>query len=178
MSRVIKNYAESLFGFCKDSKCVMDALEKTNEFVEKNKHFTKKATPQKCKILVAEQIKNQISIENSSLKSVYDRFISLLLAHNRLSCFPKIYENYLMLYNKYKNIKNITATVAQKNDEYTNSIIQTLEKKLKCTVMADIKVDPEILGGVIIEFDDYIMDASIKSKIQRISQKAKSIEIA
>ena len=45
---------------------------------------------------------------------------------------------------------------------------QMVERKTHGTVEFNTEVDPDILGGFILEYDTYRMDASVKSKLNSI----------
>ena len=43
-----------------------------------------------------------------------------------------------------------------------------IKKKTNGTVEFETKVDPEIIGGLILEYDTYRMDASVKSELNKL----------
>lgn len=45
---------------------------------------------------------------------------------------------------------------------------QMVEHKTNGTVEFNTEVDPDIIGGFILEYDTYRMDASVKSKLNNI----------
>ena len=45
---------------------------------------------------------------------------------------------------------------------------QMVESKTNGTVEFETEVNPEIIGGFILEYDSYRMDASVKSKLNSI----------
>jgi len=45
---------------------------------------------------------------------------------------------------------------------------QMVESRTKGTVEFESEVNPDIIGGFILEYDTYRMDASVKSKLNSI----------
>ena len=48
-----------------------------------------------------------------------------------------------------------------------------VESKTNGTVEFETEVNPDIIGGFILEYDSYRMDASVKSKLNSILQTLK-----
>ena len=48
-----------------------------------------------------------------------------------------------------------------------------VEAKIQGTVEFVTEIDPDIIGGFILEYDTYKMDASVKSKLRSILSQLK-----
>ena len=96
-------------------------------------------------------------------------FLQLVLAENREDMMQFMANSYVTLYRKQKNIirgKLTTAVaVATKTEQ---KMRQMVENKTKGTVEFETEVDPDIIGGFILEYDTYRMDASVKSQLNTI----------
>ena len=80
-----------------------------------------------------------------------------------------IANSYITLYRKQKNIirgKLTTATAVKPEAEY--KMRQMVESKTNGAVEFETEVNPDIIGGFILEYDTYRMDASIKNKLKTI----------
>ncbi len=96
-------------------------------------------------------------------------FIALVLKENRESLMQFIALSYVTLYRQQKNIisgKLITATVVAPATE--QKMRQMVESKTNGTVEFETEVNPDIIGGFILEYDTYRMDASVKTKLNNI----------
>lgn len=96
-------------------------------------------------------------------------FISLVLNSDRESVMQFIANSYITLYRKQKNVirgKLTTATVVSPATE--KKMRQMVESKTNGTVEFETEVNPDIIGGFILEYDTYRMDASVKSKLNTI----------
>ena len=96
-------------------------------------------------------------------------FINLVLKENRESVMQFIANSYITLYRKQKNIiRGKLTTAAQVSAETTQKMRQMVESKTNGIVEFETEVDPDIIGGFILEYDTYRMDASVKSKLNLI----------
>ena len=96
-------------------------------------------------------------------------FIGLVLREGRESVMQFMANSYITLYRKRKNIirgKLITATDIAPAAE--QKLRQTVSSKTNGTVEFETEVNPDIIGGFILEYDTYRMDASVKSKLNAI----------
>jgi len=96
-------------------------------------------------------------------------FLSLVLDEGRESVLQFMAASYITLYRKQKNITRgrlITATPV--NDETEQRMRKMVESRTKGTVEFESEVNPEIIGGFILEYDTYRMDASVKTKLNSI----------
>ena len=96
-------------------------------------------------------------------------FLSLVLKEARESILQFMANSYVTLYRKQKNIisaKLITAAGVTKSIE--DRMRHLVESKTNGTVQFETSTDPELIGGFILEYDTYRMDASLKTKLNTI----------
>ena len=96
-------------------------------------------------------------------------FIGLVLKEDRESVMQFIANSYVTLYRQQKNVirgRLITATAVTPATE--QKMRQMVESKTNGTVEFETEVNPDIIGGFILEYDTYRMDASVKAKLNSI----------
>ena len=97
------------------------------------------------------------------------RFLQLVLKEQRESTLQLMANAYVTLYRKQKNItRGQLTTAVPVSPETERRMKQMVERKTHGTVEFNTEVDPDILGGFILEYDTYRMDASVKSKLNSI----------
>ena len=97
------------------------------------------------------------------------RFLQLVLKEQRESTLQLMANAYVTLYRKQKNItRGQLTTAVPVSPETERRMKQMVERKPHGTVEFNTEVDPDILGGFILEYDTYRMDASVKSKLNSI----------
>ena len=96
-------------------------------------------------------------------------FIQLVLREDRERVMQFIANSYVTLYRQQKNvIRGRLITAAQVTPATEQKMRQMVESKTNGTVEFETEVNPDIIGGFILEYDTYRMDASVKTKLNSI----------
>lgn len=102
-----------------------------------------------------------------------------LIAHNKRETeIPGICRNFLELTRKEQNIKTATLTTAGEIDAAISQKIKAIiEKELDTTVELSTKVNPGIIGGMILRVEDKQYDASVATQLKKIKQQLLNSEV-
>ena len=101
-------------------------------------------------------------------------FISLVLKEDRENVMQFIANSYVTLYRQQKNvIRGRLITAAAVSPATEQKMRQMVESKTNGTVEFETEVNPDIIGGFILEYDTYRLDASVKSKLNSILNSLK-----
>ena len=96
-------------------------------------------------------------------------FIQLVLKEGREPVMQFMANSYVTLYRQQKNIiRGRLITAARVSTQTEQKMRQMVESKTQGTVEFETDVNPDIIGGFILEYDTYRMDASVKSKLNNI----------
>ena len=96
-------------------------------------------------------------------------FIALVLKEDRENMIQFMANSYVTLYRKQKNvIRGKLTTAVAVAPETEQKMRQMVEKRTQGTVEFEAEVNPDIVGGFILEYDTYRMDASVKTKLNTI----------
>ena len=96
-------------------------------------------------------------------------FIQLVLKEDRENVLQFMANSYITLYRKQKNvIRGKLATAARVSAQTEQKMRQMVESKTNGTVEFETEVNPDIIGGFILEYDTFRMDASVKTKLNNI----------
>jgi len=101
-------------------------------------------------------------------------FLRLVLKEERESMIQFMANSFITLYRKQNNLvraKLLTATVVSSDME--QKLRQLVEGKTSGKVEFETEVDPDIIGGFILEYDTYRMDASVRSRLNTILSQLK-----
>ena len=96
-------------------------------------------------------------------------FIALVLKEGRESMIQFMANSYITLYRKQKNIIRVKLTTAVAVSPATEQKMREMvESKTNGTVEFETEVNSDIIGGFILEYDTFRMDASVQSKLRNI----------
>ena len=97
------------------------------------------------------------------------RFFQIVLREDRESVLQFMAHSYISLYRRMKHVtqgKLITAVAVSPETE--QKMKRMVEGKTHGSVEFNTEVDPNIIGGFILEYDTYRMDASVKTKLRQV----------
>ena len=97
--------------------------------------------------------------------------LDLIVKNGRESFIPAIARNFIHETKKFKGITESVLTTAVKiDDNLKKQITDLISGIFKTTVELKETIDPEIIGGFILQIDDNYINASIKNKLRKIKK--------
>lgn len=109
-------------------------------------------------------------LEGADEKEIDERIAAFteLLVKNRVlkqgGAIIKAYEQYV---KEREGREDVTITVAHK---ITDTLVEDIKRACGSTGDATVVEDPSIIGGVIVKKSTTIMDASVKTQVERLRQ--------
>ncbi len=168
--KVAKRYAKALIEASGDVvDDVSNDLELVNDSIFKNDSFRMffshpVVSLKDKKDTIKETFQNKIN--NITLN-----FLETLLDEGRFNIFSTIYDVFNQERNDLKNIKILDVFYAfELNDEQKARLKDKLSAKFNKEVILNYQKDDEILGGLVIKFEDKVIDLSLKTKFDRLKK--------
>lgn len=104
-----------------------------------------------------------------SVSEIVASFIALVLKGDRENVLQFIANSYITLYRQHKNIIRGKLTTAVPVSDATEQKMRSMvERRAKGTVEFETEVNPDIIGGFVLEYDTYRLDASVHSRLRGI----------
>lgn len=101
-------------------------------------------------------------------------FIKMALKEDREGMMQFIANSYITLYRKQKKLIHAKLSTATSVSSATEQKLRKLvESKTNGNVDFETEVNPDIIGGFILEYDTYRLDMSVKSKLASILSQLK-----
>jgi F-type H+-transporting ATPase subunit delta len=98
-------------------------------------------------------------------------FLEIIVRKNRSNVLESIAAAFVDQYKKHNNIISATVKTAQAIDERTTAeVTQFIEKQSGKKVALTKIIDPSLIGGLIIQIEDKLYDASISGKLNHLKQ--------
>lgn len=163
-------YGVALFDYAQDMKVLEpmhDELQELKLAVEENPAIIGVLSDP---ILNSEEKRKTLSEIEKPFSNEVQSFLNLLLDYNRFADLIDIIDYFNNLYNEQKSIASGTAITAVKLDaDQLKRLGESYAKKYNLNaVRLENQVDPSILGGVILQVKDCVIDGSVKTKLSKI----------
>lgn len=169
-------YAKSLFEVAVAEKCeaeVLDNIKSLRDIFLQNENFL-----ELLKSPVVE-LSEKISLidEIFSDANIYVKnFIKLLVEKRRIAQIFSIISSFEEQYNNHYNITEvIVKTACELDDELKTKLKAKLETQLSKTVTLNCKIEPAILGGIVLEYDGKQVDASVSTKLLNLKSEISKV---
>jgi F-type H+-transporting ATPase subunit delta len=95
--------------------------------------------------------------------------VHALWQNNRLSLFRNVVAAYLRLLDERAGRVPVTVTSAVPlSDAERDKLVATLRKSLGREPVLTARVDPDLLGGLIVKVGDSVVDTSVRSRLQSL----------
>lgn len=99
------------------------------------------------------------------------RFVLVVLRKRRQVMLPLIAEEYQTLVDEHSGRIHASVTLAREPDEATTTLIaERLSSMLGKSVVPHIRVDPEILGGLVVRYGDRALDGSLRRQLTSLKR--------
>lgn len=103
------------------------------------------------------------------LPGLFLNFLMVVLDKRRQRLLHGIAGEYDRMLDEHFGRLNVAVTLAREPDGATlAAITERLSKMLGKAVIAHVRVDPEILGGIIVRYGDHVMDGSLRRRLLQL----------
>lgn len=176
---VAKKYAGALFLSVKEKNLFDAAYEQFNQLkvlVAKDKSLVNfLSAPQ-----VTDENKKKLirDVFSSRLERLFVEFLVVLVDKNRINFLVEIIDEFDRLVEAERGIGRATVITALKlNDAERSSLINKLAAKTNLEIILEEKVDPSILGGMIIVLHNEIIDGSIRHELDLLEEQLSKVRV-
>jgi F-type H+-transporting ATPase subunit delta len=169
--RVAKLYAEALYGAAEQRGQAQEVLDELQSLVSD----VFKANPQieafLTSVIVGRDRKADL-IKNGFANRASETLINFLFVlnnHERLDLLRPILAAYRELYDQKAGRIHVQVRTAQPlPDDQRESLHRELKKAFKKEPILETRVDPDLLGGLVVQVDDWLYDASVRSSLETL----------
>lgn len=116
------------------------------------------------------------AVAQGKIGAITSGFIRLLISKVRESHLPEILTEFVALYKRHNNINIVKLTTAVAVSDATKSSIVAQVKKAAGVEKVELEetVNPNIIGGFVLEMGDKMIDASIAYDLREVSKQFKN----
>jgi len=105
-------------------------------------------------------------IERIGPSQVVSSFLLLLFDKGRMPCLKDIYSFYERLTDEAANIvRAVVESAVELPEETVEKITAALSEKTGKKVLAETRVNPALIGGVVTKIGDLVLDGSVRTQL-------------
>jgi F-type H+-transporting ATPase subunit delta len=169
-------YASALFDLARDERQI-DAVSRSLELLAQalvdSREFTELVTSPligrdqagKAMAAIAQQL---------SLDPITKNFLGVLARNGRKSQLQSVIRAFRRLAAEHRGETTAEVVTANPlNDDQLAALKQRLRARAGRDVAIETRIDPEILGGIVIKMGSQMIDASIRTKLNRLAEAMK-----
>lgn len=174
-----KNYGSALFSIAMDEskqELILDELTTIISIMNENGDFLKLLnTPS---ITMREKTQVLSSAFEGRIDKITYNLLCLLTEKGRILYIKEIVAAYRGLYNNYYNLTEVKAiTAIPLSGKLRGKLINKLETITGKKVTIVEEIDPDIIGGIIINYDNTQIDASVKTKLDGLRAQIRDLVV-
>jgi F-type H+-transporting ATPase subunit delta len=119
-----------------------------------------------------------VNMFDGKIHSYTLNFLKLIAENKRENHIPGICRNFLSLIREDQNIKTaVLITASEIEIDTIKKIEKLIEKELDAKIELSTKVNPDIIGGMILRLEDKQCDASVTTQLKKIKQTLLETEL-
>jgi len=180
--KLARRYAKAFFEFSQEQDKLEDVIKDIRlieSVLSENKEFRTII----CSPIIRSDKKIAIlnEIFQSQIDTISLRYLTLILKKGRECELDLICDEYDKLYKKFKRI--VTLTI-QSAEILGKEMVETIRQKVKSYLEMEIEIveqiNPKLIGGIRLRFNDYLVDASVQGYMDRLRRQLvdKSYEVS
>jgi F-type H+-transporting ATPase subunit delta len=122
-----------------------------------------------------EQLKSLSAVlDKVGISGIAANFLKVLTANRRLFAVHDVIRGFRQLVARHKGEVTAEVTLAERpNEAHLAAIKNALKAVTKQDVQIDVKVDPSIIGGLIVKLGSRMVDSSLRTKLNSIKHAMK-----
>ncbi len=174
VSRIAFRYAKSLFDLAK-TEGNLDKVHEDILYIRKVSELPDFSSVMKNP-LIKEEKKEDIfkAVFSSKVSQLTLNTLMVMAEHNREAYIVDFCRKFHLLYNEEKHISSVILTSSAELSQSTiDSIMSEFRSKglIESEVELKTVIDPNIIGGFILQFNDQVYNSSIAYKLEQIRTK-------
>jgi F-type H+-transporting ATPase subunit delta len=113
-------------------------------------------------------------LDKAGISGISADFLKVLTANRRLFAVDQVIRAFRALVAKFKGEATADITVAEKlSDKNLDALKAALKSVTGKDVSLDVKVDPSIIGGLVVKLGSRMVDSSLRTKLNSIKHAMK-----
>lgn len=176
VSGVSGRYATALFELARDEKSVDAVSADLDRFEAMLKDSADLSRLVRSPVFAADAQQKALRaiLAKAEIGGITANFLNVLTANRRLFAVADVIRAFRALVAKFKGEATAEVTVAEQlNDKNLDALKAALKSVTGKDVALNVKVDPAIIGGLIVKIGSRMVDSSLRTKLNSIKNAMK-----
>ncbi len=115
-------------------------------------------------------------LERGGVGDLTRRFVMVVAENRRLFVLPQIIRVYLAeLARRRGEVTAEVTTARELSEQHRQALTDVLRGAVGAKVQMDTKVDPDIIGGLIVKIGSRMIDSSLSTKLRKLQYAMKGV---
>ncbi len=170
---VARKYAQALFAEVQSKNELQAVQQGLEEFVRVARFKAELKQVLAHPFIDLAEKKNVIhAVLGGSAMPVLEKFLMLLVSRRRLDQLYPIALEFKTLVGLWMKVQSLSVTTAFALSDTQQKLLQEkLEKWCSSKVHMDVQVDESLIGGLVVQSRDYVLDQSLKGQLKKLEQQ-------
>jgi F-type H+-transporting ATPase subunit delta len=172
VEEIAEVYARSLFEVAKERDVLDDVHEQLGQFADAVNDNRDVAVFLFSPYFSSEEKKEGLKRMISGADPAFANFLEALVERHRMPAIFRIRARFEEMWDQEKQLLPVEVTSAVELGESTvKSIGDRIGEQTDTTIELTTVVDPEILGGIVLRVGNFILDASIRNRLEQLRKQ-------
>lgn len=172
MEEIAEVYARALFQVAQERDVLDEVREQLGQFADALNENRDLAVFFFSPYFSTDEKKDGLKRGVKDAEPTFMNFLEALLERHRMPAIFRIRKRYEALWDDERKLLPVEITSAIDLDEATvRSIGDRIGEQTGRTVELSSNVDPDILGGVVLRVGNFILDASIRNRLEKLRKQ-------
>jgi F-type H+-transporting ATPase subunit delta len=172
MEEIAEVYARALFEVAEENELLDEVREQLGQFADALDENRDVAVFFFSPYFSTEEKKDGLKRMLDGAEPIFMNFLEALVERHRMPAIFRIRTRYDSLWDKENQLLPVEVTSAVELDETTiASIGERIGEQTGLKIELSSKVDPEILGGIVLRVGNSILDASIRNRLNQLRKQ-------
>jgi F-type H+-transporting ATPase subunit delta len=172
MEEIARVYARSLFEVAQEHEKLDEVRDQVGEFADALSESRELQTFFFSPYFSTEEKKQGLDTAVEGAEDIVSNFLAVLIENHRMPALFRIRRELDGMWREVNQLLPVQITSAVELDEaVTKQIGDEIGRQTGRTVELTSTVDPDVLGGIIVRVGNSILDASIRTRLERLRKQ-------
>jgi F-type H+-transporting ATPase subunit delta len=172
MEEIAQVYARSLFEVAQEQDKLDEVRDQIGQFADALGESRDLQTFFFSPYFSTEEKKNGLDTALEDADETFRNFLALLIENHRMPALFRIRRELDRMWQEINKLLPVQVTSAVELDEaVTKQIGEEIGKQTGRKVELSTNVDPDVLGGIVLRVGNSILDASIRTRLERLRKQ-------